>query len=150
MSYLLETLVFQHWRPPRVGQAKPTMARKRTASTRTPAEPSMRGRPRRNARSAYASAPEDQVIKEPMVEDQPPTAEDQQALDPTPEQVLQQFQAQLQSTQQERDGLAATFAANQSATQTSLQAAKIRQQLVVLQAEIQSMQQSQPQSNTSN
>jgi hypothetical protein len=32
-------------------------------------------------------------MKEPAVEDQPLAAEDQQALDPTPEQVLQQLQA---------------------------------------------------------
>ena len=115
------------------------MARKRAAFARTPAEPSTKGRPRRSARSTYASAPEDQVVEEPAVEDQPPAAEDQQALDPTPEQVLQQFQAQLQSTQQERDRLATTFTTNQRAVQASLHAAEIRQQLVVLQAEIQSM-----------
>jgi hypothetical protein len=77
-----------------------------------------------------------------VVKDQPPAVEDQQAPNPTSKQVLQQLQAQLQSTQQKRDRLAATFAANQRAAQTSLQAVEIRQQLVVLQAEIQSMQQS--------
>jgi hypothetical protein len=96
------------------------MARKRAASTKTPTEPLTRGRPRRNTRSAYASAPKDQVVEEPTVEDQPPATEDKQALDPTLEQVLQQLQAQLQSTQQERDKLAATFAANQRAAHTSL------------------------------
>ena len=100
----------------------------------------MRGRPRCSVRSAYASVPEDQVQEEPTVEDQPPAGKDQPALDPNPEQVLQQLQAQLQSTQQERDRLTTTFAANHWTTQTSLQAAEIRQQLVVLQAEIQSMQ----------
>ena len=59
------------------------MPRKSAASTRTPTEPSIRGRPRRNTRSTYASALEDQVVEEPMVEDQLSVAEDQQALDPT-------------------------------------------------------------------
>ena len=90
MSYLLETLVFQHWRPPRVGRAKPTMARKRAASARTPVEPMMRGRPRRSTRNIYASALEDQVVEEPAVKDQPPIGKDLLASDPTPEQVLQQ------------------------------------------------------------
>jgi hypothetical protein len=58
-------------------------------------------------------------VEEPAVKDQPPAIEDQQASDPTPEQVLQQLQAQLQSTQEERDRLAATFAANQTEAQTS-------------------------------
>ena len=88
------------------------MPRKRAARTRTPTEPSTRGRLRRNTRNTYASALEDQVVEEPVVEAQPPVAEDQQASDPTPEQVLQQLQAQLQSTQQERDRLAATFTTN--------------------------------------
>jgi hypothetical protein len=81
------------------------MPRKRAAPTRTPMELSTRGRPRRTTRSAYASAPEDQVVEEPTVEDQPPATEDQQAPDPTPEQVLQQLQAQLHRTQQERDSV---------------------------------------------
>jgi hypothetical protein len=106
MSHLLETPVFNHWRPTW------GPARKRAASARTLTEPSARGRPRRNAHSTYANAPEDQVVEEPAVKDQPPAAEDQPAPDPTPEQVLQQLQAQLQSTQQERDRLVATFAAN--------------------------------------
>jgi len=88
------------------------MPRKRAAPNRTPTEPSTRGRPRPNTRNTYASALEDQVVEEPAVEDQPPAAEDQQASDPTLEQVLQQLQAQLQSTQQERDRLAATFTTN--------------------------------------
>jgi hypothetical protein len=67
-----------------------------------------------------------------VVEDQPPAAEDQQAPNPNSKQVLQQLQAQLQSTQQKRDRLAATFATNQRAAQTSLQAVEIKQQLVVL------------------
>ena len=98
LTILVENPIFQHWRPPRVGQAKPTMARKRAASARVTLEPVARGRPRRNARSTYASASEDQTIEEPIVEDQPPIAEEQQAPDPTLEQVLQQLQAQLQST----------------------------------------------------
>ena len=71
------------------------MPRKRIAPTRTPTEPSTRGRPKRNTHSAYASAPEDQAVEEPTVEAQPPAAEDQQASDPTPEWVLQLLQAQL-------------------------------------------------------
>ena len=89
------------------------MAKKRAASARTPVEPSTRGQPRHSVRSAYASVLEDQVQEEPMVEDQPLAGKDQPASDPSPEQVLQQLQAQLQSTQQERDMLAATFAAKQ-------------------------------------
>jgi hypothetical protein len=74
---------------------------------------------------------------------------------PTPEQVLQSLQlqslqAELQTAQQERDRLAATFVANQRALQASLQAAEVRQQLAILQAEIQSMQPSQPLSNNNN
>ena len=71
-----------------VGQVKPTMARKRATSTRETLEPVARGRPRRNARSTYASALEDQVIEEPIVKDQPPVVEEQQASDPNLEQVL--------------------------------------------------------------
>jgi hypothetical protein len=52
--------------------------------------------------------------------------------------------------QQERDRVAAAFAANQWAAQTSAQVVEIRQQLAVLQAEIQSMQPSQSIFNTSN
>jgi hypothetical protein len=44
--------------------------------------------------------------------------------------------------------LVATFASSQRAVQASLHAAEIRQQLAVLQAEIQSMQPNQPPSNT--
>jgi uncharacterized protein involved in exopolysaccharide biosynthesis len=80
------------------------------------------------------------------VDDQPIAGEEQPNPDPTPEQVLQQLQAQLQNVQQERDRLAATFAASQRAVQASLQAAEIRQQLAIVQAEIQSLQPSQPQS----
>ena len=89
------------------------MARKRAASTRVPVEPSTRGRPRRSARSSSATAPEDQVGEEPTVEDQPPASEEQQAPSPTPEQELQQLQAQLQSMQQEGERVTAAFTANQ-------------------------------------
>ena len=74
------------------------MARKRAASARATSEPVARGRPRRKARNIYASALEDQTIEVPIVDVQPPTAEEQQASNPTSEQVLQQLQAQLQST----------------------------------------------------
>jgi hypothetical protein len=67
------------------------MARKRAASARAPAEPARRGRPRRSARSSYATASKDQGIEEDVVEDQPMMAKEQPALDPTPEQVLQQL-----------------------------------------------------------
>jgi hypothetical protein len=53
--------------------------------------------------------------------------------------VLHQLQAELQSAQQERDRLAAAFAANQWAVQALAQAAEIRQQLAAFQAKIQSM-----------
>ena len=52
----------------------------------------------RNTHNTYASTLEYQVVEEPIIEDQPPAAEEQQALDPTLEQVLQQLQAQLQIT----------------------------------------------------
>ena len=62
----------------------------------------------------------------------------------TLEQELQQLQAQLQRAQQERDRMAAAFAANQQAIQASAQAAEIRQQLAVLHAEMLSMQHAVP------
>ena len=52
----------------------------------------MRGQPRHRARSTYASALDEQVEEEPMVEDWPPASEPQ-APNPTPEQELQQLQA---------------------------------------------------------
>jgi hypothetical protein len=58
----------------------------------------------------------------------------------TPEQELQQLQAQLQTMQLERDKVAAAYATSQQAMQTSAQVAEIRQQLALLQVEIQSMQ----------
>ena len=86
----------------------------------------MRGRPKRNARSTYATASEDQAEEQNAVEDQPPVSEEQQAPSATLEQELQQLQAQLQSIQQERDRVAAAFVASQRAAQASAQAAKIR------------------------
>jgi hypothetical protein len=74
------------------------------------------------------------------VQDQQLTSEVQQVPDLTAEQELQQLQAQLQAMQQERDRVAAAYAANQQAAQTSTQAAEIRKQLAILQAKIQSMQ----------
>jgi molecular chaperone GrpE (heat shock protein) len=103
-----------------------------------------RGRPRCNTHSTYASALEEQVEEEPVVQDQPPTPEAQQAPSLTSKQELQQLQAQLQSMQQERDRVAAAFAASQQAAQASTQVAEIRQQLALLQAVIQSMQPLQP------
>jgi hypothetical protein len=93
---------------------------------------------------------EDQDLEEDVAEDQPMVTEEQPMLDPTPEQVLQQLQNQLQSMQQERDRLVVAFAASQRVVQASLQAAEIREQLAILQAEIQRMQPCQPLSNTSN
>jgi len=118
--------VFQHGRPPRVGQTKSIIAKKRVVSARAPTDPTPRGRPRRSARSTYATALEDQATEEPAVEDQPSASEEQQAPNPTPKQEFQQLQAQLQNMQQERDRVAATFVANQRATQTSAQAATSR------------------------
>ena len=71
LTILVENPIFQHWRPPRVGQAKPTMARKRAASARAPTEPVARGRPRRNAHSTYTSTTEDQIVEEPAPEISP-------------------------------------------------------------------------------
>jgi hypothetical protein len=76
--------------------------------------------------------------------------EDHPNPNPTPEQVLQSLQAKLQVAQQKRDRLAATFTANQRVMQASLQAVEIRQQLAILQTEIQSMQKNQPLFNNSN
>jgi hypothetical protein len=50
------------------------------------------------------------------------------------------LQAQLQNLQQERDRIAAAYAANQDAALAAAKANEIRQQLSILQAEIQSMQ----------
>jgi hypothetical protein len=76
--------------------------------------------------------------------------EDHPNPNPTPEQVLQSLQAKLQVAQQKRDRLAVTFTVNQRVMQASLQAVEIRQQLAILQTEIQSMQKNQPLFNNSN
>jgi hypothetical protein len=115
------------------------MAGKRKASTRAPVASALRGRPRRNTRNTYALVQEDQA-KEAVVQEQPPAPKVHQAPGQTPEQELQQ---------QERDRVAAAFAASQQAAQTSAQAVEIRQQLAPLQAEIQSLQPPQPPSSTS-
>ena len=70
--------VFQYWRPPRVGQAKPTIARKkRVAFARAPTDPTPGEDPGAAPESTYATAPEDQATEEPAVEDQPPAFEEQ-------------------------------------------------------------------------
>ena len=63
---------------------------------------------------------------------------------PTATQELQLLQTQLQNLQQERDRIAAAYAASQEAAVAAAQAAEIRQQLSILQAEILSMQPPQP------
>ena len=73
----------------------------------------MRGQPRCSARSTYVIGLEDQCGEEPMVKDQPPASEEQQAPSRTLEQELQQLQAQLQSMQQEGERVTAAFTANQ-------------------------------------
>ena len=88
------------------------MTRKRAASARAPADPAPRGRLRHRAHSIYATTLEDQATEKPIVEDQPQASEEQQAPNPTPEQELQQLQAQLQSIQQERDRVAASVFLN--------------------------------------
>jgi hypothetical protein len=114
------------------------MPRKRAAPMRAPSSSRARGRPKRNTCNTYD---EDQLEEEPVIEEQPPVSKIQ---DPTPVQVLQQLQAHLQGMQQERDRVATAFAARQQVAQTSAQVAEIRQQLALLQAEIQSMQPTQP------
>jgi hypothetical protein len=100
------------------------MPRKRAALARAPSSSRARGRPKRNTRSIYASNEEDQLEEKPVIEEQPLALEVQ---DPTPVQELQQLQAQLQSMQQERDRVAAAFAASQYAAQTLARVAEIRQ-----------------------
>jgi hypothetical protein len=67
---------------------------------RAPPSPRARGRPKRNTHSTYATNDEDHLEEEPVIEEQPSASEVQ---DPTPDQELQQLQAQLQSMQQERE-----------------------------------------------
>jgi hypothetical protein len=85
------------------------MPRKRTALVRAPPSSRARGRPKHNTCSTYALNDKDLLEEEPVIEEQPPASEVQ---DPTPVQELQQLQAQLQSIQQERDRVAAAFAAS--------------------------------------
>jgi hypothetical protein len=69
------------------------MARKRAAPARAPSKPTRRGRPRRNARSTYATTTEELDIEEDVAEDQPVVIEEQLVPESTLEQVLQQLQA---------------------------------------------------------
>ena len=120
------------------------MAGKRSSTTRPRTEPSRRGRPRRAVRSAYATVEEEgsegeqpeNVQPEPGQEPPPATGPAQ----PTATQELQLLQAQLQNLQQERDQIAAAYAASQEAALAAAQTTEIRQQLSILQAEILSMQ----------
>ena len=66
---------------------------------------------------AQGQPPEPQDLETQDLEAQPNSAT-------TPEQELQQLQAQLQRAQQERDRMAAAFVANQQAIQASAQAAE--------------------------
>ena len=103
------------------------MARKkRVAFARAPTDPTPGEDPGAAPESTYATAPEDQATEEPVVQDQSPAFEEQQAPNPTLEQELQQLQAQLQNMQQERDRVATAFVVNQRAAQTSAQAAASR------------------------
>jgi hypothetical protein len=127
------------------------MPRKRQACTSAPAGTSSRGRPKRTTRSTYASASKAQVKQEePTPANQPSVEGVQPNPNPTPEQVLQQLQADLQNAQQERGRITATFIASQRAIQMSQQIAEVRQQLAILQAKIQSLQSNQPLSINSN
>ena len=125
------------------------MAGKRKTATRAATTTGQRGRPRRTTRSTYATSPAEDPAR---TQGQAPETQDPQIQDPrgqpisgtTLEQELQQLQAQLQRAQQERDRMAAAFAANQQAIQASAQAAEIRQQLAVLHAEMLSMQHAVP------
>jgi hypothetical protein len=74
------------------------MVRKRATSVRAPPEPTRRGRSRRNDRNTYATTTEEQDIEEDATKDQPVATEELPVPEPTLEQVLQQLQAQLQST----------------------------------------------------
>jgi len=92
------------------------MAGKRSSTTRLRAESSRRGRPRRAVRSAYATAEEEgfedeqpENVQPEVGQEPPPTAGPAQ---PTATQELQLLQAQLQNLQQERDWIAAAYAAS--------------------------------------
>ncbi|XP_021308584.1 uncharacterized protein LOC110432454 [Sorghum bicolor] len=98
------------------------MAGKRTSTTRPRAEPSRRGRPRRAVRSTYATVEgegyegEQPENEQPETRQEPPPAAD--PAQPTAAQELQQLQTQLQNLQQERDRIAAAYAASQEAAPT--------------------------------
>ena len=131
------------------------MAGKRKTTTRAAATTGQRGRPRRNIRSAYATSPAEDGTRADA-QGQQPEPQHQEIQDPeaqpnlgtTLEQELQQLQTQLQRAQQERDRMAAAFAANQQAIQASAQPTEIRQQLAVLHAEMLSMQHAVPASTS--
>jgi len=114
---------------------------------RASAAPRARGRPRRNARSAYASTREDRVAAEGQVEgeEQPNGTEDEEQPTDAPEQglspeeTLNQLQQEIVQAQAERNRLAQEAAANQRTIDASRQAAELRQQLALIQAEIQSL-----------
>jgi hypothetical protein len=59
------------------------MTKKRADSARTLAEPNARGRPRRSTRGTYASAPKNQDIEDPLIEEQLVAGEEHLAPDPT-------------------------------------------------------------------
>jgi hypothetical protein len=67
-------------------------------------------RPQRNVDSTYAAPIQDDG--DTKTQDQQLMSEVQQAPSLTPEQELQQHQAQLQTMQQERDKVVATYAAS--------------------------------------
>ena len=88
--------------------------------------------------SAYATAHQEGPEEvQPEAGQAPP---DGGPAEPTTAQELQQLQAQQQNLQQERDRIAAAYAASLEAALAAAQASKTRQQLSVLQAEILSMQ----------
>ena len=113
MYQLLETLVFQQWCPPHVGQAKLTMARKRAASAMASRDPAPRGRLRCRACSTYATTAERPSHGRTNGRRPASGFRRSAAPDPTPEQELQQLQAQLQAMLQERDRVIAAFIASQ-------------------------------------
>lgn len=131
------------------------MVGKRKTTARAPATLGRRGRPRSSTRSTYATQQEEEVDdaipQEQPSEPQGPETQGTETHQPqgaTPEQELQQLQAQLQRAQEERDRMAAAFAASQKAAQTSAQVAEIRQQLAILHAEMLSMQHMAPASTS--
>jgi len=69
--------------------------------------------------------------EEPVVANLPTVEGNQPNPNHTLEHVLQQLQADLRNTQQERDRLGTAFAATERAMQPSQQAAEVRQQLAI-------------------